>query len=287
MPVRIEVYDPALCCPTGVCGPAVDPVLPRFAADLEHLRRLGVEVVRRSLAHEPSAFAASDTVRRTLERDGVAGLPLVLADGRVVAKGRYPARAELEQAAGVGASAPSRTVDVELLALDLDTCDRCCGTDASLDAAVEQAAAVLRAEGVALRVTKTVVSSVAQAQALRFASSPTVRVGGRDVAVETRESACGPCGDLAGTDVACRVWVHEGEEHAVAPVPMLVDAILAHARRADAPPAPAAPFVVPENVRRFLEGVASREAAAPPVAAACCAPVPRHEKPRVGKGGCC
>ncbi len=30
----IEVFDPAMCCSTGVCGPQVDPDLARFAADL-------------------------------------------------------------------------------------------------------------------------------------------------------------------------------------------------------------------------------------------------------------
>ncbi|MDH3390414.1 MAG: arsenic metallochaperone ArsD family protein, partial [Desulfobulbaceae bacterium] len=30
----IEIYDPPMCCPTGVCGPNVDPELVQFAADL-------------------------------------------------------------------------------------------------------------------------------------------------------------------------------------------------------------------------------------------------------------
>jgi hypothetical protein len=29
---HLDVFDPPLCCPAGVCGPRVDPVLPRFAA---------------------------------------------------------------------------------------------------------------------------------------------------------------------------------------------------------------------------------------------------------------
>lgn len=28
--MKIEVFDPPMCCSSGVCGPAVDPVFPRF-----------------------------------------------------------------------------------------------------------------------------------------------------------------------------------------------------------------------------------------------------------------
>ena len=43
---KLAVYDPPMCCSTGVCGPAVDPVLPRVTADLDWLKRQGVEVER-------------------------------------------------------------------------------------------------------------------------------------------------------------------------------------------------------------------------------------------------
>lgn len=89
---RLDVYDPAMCCSTGVCGPEVDPVLPRFAADLDWLAQQGVEVHRYNLAQEPAAFAASDTVKRAIEEHGVECLPLVLVDGRVLSMGAYPTR---------------------------------------------------------------------------------------------------------------------------------------------------------------------------------------------------
>lgn len=91
----VHVFDPAMCCPTGVCGPAVDPALPRFAADLEWLRAEGVTVERFNLAHQPAAFAANDAVKRMLTADGPACLPLVLVDGVVVSRGGYPSRRQL------------------------------------------------------------------------------------------------------------------------------------------------------------------------------------------------
>lgn len=92
---RLDVFDPAMCCSTGVCGPEVDPALVRFAADLEWLAAQGVEVRRHNLAQEPAAFAASEAVKRAIEENGVECLPVVLVDGRVVSMGAYPSREQL------------------------------------------------------------------------------------------------------------------------------------------------------------------------------------------------
>jgi hypothetical protein len=90
----MEVFDPAMCCSTGVCGPSVDPALARFAADLEWLRGRGVEVKRFNLAREPAAFVNNSTVADALRgRDDA--LPLLLVDGAIVSQGKYPDRATL------------------------------------------------------------------------------------------------------------------------------------------------------------------------------------------------
>jgi hypothetical protein len=107
MPHRLDVFDPALCCSTGVCGPGPDPSLARFAADLDWLRRLGVAVSRHNLSQDPGAFASSAIVREALERDGVEALPLVVADGRVIARGSYPEREALATAVGVAPAEPA------------------------------------------------------------------------------------------------------------------------------------------------------------------------------------
>ena len=104
MSATVKVFDPALCCSTGVCGPTTDAALPRIAADLDWLRQQGVAVARFNLAQEPAAFVAEAQVRRALEQGGVESLPLVLVDGRVVAQGHYPDRASLAAAAGLTAA---------------------------------------------------------------------------------------------------------------------------------------------------------------------------------------
>ena len=103
----LQVFDPAMCCSTGICGPTVDPKLVRFAADLDWLKSQGIAVDRFNLAQQPAAFAADADVRRELEAKGEDALPLVKVDGKVQSVGSYPTRAALAEWAGVAAPSPS------------------------------------------------------------------------------------------------------------------------------------------------------------------------------------
>lgn len=96
----LQVFDPAMCCSTGVCGAEIDPRLPQFAADLEWAASQGVEVARYNLAQEPDAFVANATVRDLIGRWGPSCLPLVLHDQKILTRGRYPSRAQLAAAIG-------------------------------------------------------------------------------------------------------------------------------------------------------------------------------------------
>ena len=53
---KLEVFDPPMCCSTGVCGPSINPALPQLAADLQWLKDLGVQIERFGLAQQPAAF---------------------------------------------------------------------------------------------------------------------------------------------------------------------------------------------------------------------------------------
>ena len=92
---KVQVYDPAMCCSTGVCGPSVDPVLPQFAADLEWLKSKGVDVERFNLAQQVAAFATNAVVKQALNSRGTKCLPMVLVDGEVKSEGVYPNREQL------------------------------------------------------------------------------------------------------------------------------------------------------------------------------------------------
>jgi protein-tyrosine-phosphatase len=129
----IRVYEPALCCNTGVCGPDVDESLVRFTADLEHLQGLGVDIARHNLANDPSAFAANPAVAGFLRVAGSDGLPLVLVDGVTVATGSYPDRAQLLRMAGRSEAPTSPGLRVDL-GLAPKASGGCCGGGATTEA---------------------------------------------------------------------------------------------------------------------------------------------------------
>jgi len=102
----IQVFDPALCCSSGVCGTDVDQSLVDFSADIAWAKQNGVQVERFNLAQQPLAFAQNEAVKALLDLSGEAALPVVLVDGAVALAGRYPNRGELARWAGILLMAP-------------------------------------------------------------------------------------------------------------------------------------------------------------------------------------
>lgn len=90
--MTLSVFDPPMCCSSGLCGPDVDPALVRFSDDLFWLARHGVRVARHNLAQEPGAFVAHPLVLEALQQHGEAILPLVLRGDHVMSRGAYPSR---------------------------------------------------------------------------------------------------------------------------------------------------------------------------------------------------
>ena len=93
---RLEVFDPAMCCSTGLCGTEIDPALVSFAALLTQLSQKCVKVERYNLGQQPMAFVQNPTVKALLDKEGVTALPLILINGAVHLKGRYLTDAERE-----------------------------------------------------------------------------------------------------------------------------------------------------------------------------------------------
>ena len=99
----IRVFEPALCCNTGVCGEDVDQSLVTFTADLDFVKQQGIDITRHNLATDPGAFVANPAVMNFLQAAGSEGLPLVLVDDVTVLTGRYPTRDMLTRYAGQAA----------------------------------------------------------------------------------------------------------------------------------------------------------------------------------------
>lgn len=93
--VSVEVFDPAMCCSTGVCGPDVDDALADFAGDVKWLKSNGVDVKRFNLGQEPEAFKMNPQVLSRLQKGGSEVLPIILVNGEVVSEGGYPDRESL------------------------------------------------------------------------------------------------------------------------------------------------------------------------------------------------
>jgi hypothetical protein len=98
---NLQVFDPALCCSSGVCGTEVDQKLVTFSADVDWAKQNGARIERFNLAQQPLAFAGNAVVKGLLERSGEGALPVILLDGELALAGRYPSRDELARWAGI------------------------------------------------------------------------------------------------------------------------------------------------------------------------------------------
>ncbi len=101
----IQVFDPPLCCSSGVCGTDVNQALVTFSADVDWAKRNGSHIERFNLAQQPMAFAENAAVKGLLERAGQEALPLTLVDGEIALAGRYPTRADLARWSGIATAA--------------------------------------------------------------------------------------------------------------------------------------------------------------------------------------
>ncbi|MCM3737325.1 arsenite efflux transporter metallochaperone ArsD [Bacillus cytotoxicus] len=86
---KIEIYDPAMCCSTGVCGPSVDPELIRVSVAINNLKNKGFDIKRYNLASEPDAFVSTEIINKLLMEKGPEVLPVTLVDGEVVKEKEY------------------------------------------------------------------------------------------------------------------------------------------------------------------------------------------------------
>ncbi|MFA9516176.1 DUF2703 domain-containing protein [Halopenitus sp. H-Gu1] len=121
-----------------------------------------------------------------------------------------------------------RTVTVDLLYLDNESCDRCVGTEDALETAIKRIEPIVEPLDVGITVRDIHVSTLEGAKATQLAVSPTIRIDGHDIQPDYRESTCEPCGDLrdCADDVDCRLWRYRGEEYTTAPVGLIIEALI-------------------------------------------------------------
>lgn len=99
--MKVEIYDPAMCCSSGMCGPAIDPELVKMNEAVLALQKQGVEVLRFNLAQQPKEFMANKTVADLLRKNGKNVLPVTVVDGEVFRTGEYPSYDDLCKKLGI------------------------------------------------------------------------------------------------------------------------------------------------------------------------------------------
>lgn len=155
-----------------------------------------------------------------------------------------------------------KVLNVDLLVIDLNICQRCVPTGDQLKIAVHLLTPVADALGIELRHREVVVQTPEQAKENALLSSPTIRLNGRDVVQDIQESKCESCGDLTNnnTSVDCREWHYHGKVYSTAPLPLLIESIMDAILNMDTPPVVPSPLEeLPENLQRYFNNKKQNE----------------------------
>ena len=157
-----------------------------------------------------------------------------------------------------GSESTNKKVVVNYLYLDLQTCDRCIGTDSILDEVMLTLNPALEIAGYEVEYKKIQMDTAELAQQYRFLSSPTISVNGRDIFQAISENNCGCCSEISGTNVDCRVFESNGETFEVPTKEMLADSIFKAIFRQPTLGGSCEDYELPENLRTFYEGKLSK-----------------------------
>lgn len=166
---------------------------------------------------------------------------------------------QVESPPASGTRAGKRRLTIDFLYLDLSVCERCRDTESTLEGAIEEVARILQTTGIEVALNKIHVTTEEQAVALGFLVSPTIRVNGRDIQMNFRESLCESCGTLCGCEggVSCREWKYQGQWYTAPPKGLIIEAILKEVyggtgeEREESQEGEEAP----DNLKRFFSGL--------------------------------
>lgn len=92
---KMIIFDPAMCCSTGVCGPSVNPELLRISTTVNNLNNKGILVERYNLTSNPQIFVDNKTINELLMKKGVDVLPVTMLEGKIVKMGSYLTNEEI------------------------------------------------------------------------------------------------------------------------------------------------------------------------------------------------
>jgi glutaredoxin len=149
-------------------------------------------------------------------------------------------------------------IKVEYLYLDLNSCDRCIGTDNVLDDVMKVLTPALKIAGYEVVYNKVEMKNEELAGEYKFVSSPTIRVNGKDICQSVAENNCGCCSDISGTDVDCRVFEYQGVKYEVPPKEMIASSILQAVFGQTEKAGSNEHYTIPKNLKVFYKGKKSK-----------------------------
>ncbi len=110
---KMIIFEPAMCCPTGICGPSVDKELLRISSVINNLKKNGQSVERYNLTNNPLMFVQNEEINKMLDKEGMEILPVTMVDGVVVKTKAYPTNEELCNLLGVSSDHLLQTIDIK------------------------------------------------------------------------------------------------------------------------------------------------------------------------------
>ncbi|HEC97187.1 MAG TPA: arsenite efflux transporter metallochaperone ArsD [Nitrospirae bacterium] len=113
--MKIEIYDPPMCCSSGLCGPAIDPVLVKMNDAVLALKKQGVAVERFNLAQQPKAFMENPEMKQLISKNGKKILPVTIVNGSVFETGGYPVYEELCKALGIEPIGQGKPIPLKMM----------------------------------------------------------------------------------------------------------------------------------------------------------------------------
>jgi hypothetical protein len=91
---KMIIFEPAMCCSTGICGPGVDPDLLRVSTVINNINKKAVIIERYNLTNNPQIFVDNSIINKLLNSDGVEILPVTIVDSKIVKTKTYPTNEE-------------------------------------------------------------------------------------------------------------------------------------------------------------------------------------------------
>jgi hypothetical protein len=118
----MEIYEPAMCCSTGLCGVGVDPELLRISTVINTLKKKGIVVERYNLSNAPKSFVSNKDINSLIHEKGVEKLPATVIDGSIVLTDRYPTNDEIIEMLSLSTDIFGDTQIVDVSAVSSQEC---------------------------------------------------------------------------------------------------------------------------------------------------------------------